>query len=152
MASINPLSAQAASYDAATHEVVVTASDFDGIAVNTAKTVTFVTDTSATGAEGSIEFLSWEVVRPFTGGSVVTTTVSFGNGNAAADFGAAKQISDAHASNIVRWNTPAKKASDGTLTATFSAPGAGKYLSEYTDGEIRARFRIINAAASVNAG
>ena len=151
MATINPLSAQAASYDAATHEVVCKVSDFDGIGANTAKTITFSTDTSATGAEGSVEFLSWEVVRPFVGGTITSTTGAFGNGNSTTDIVAAKQICQA-GTELTRWNTAAKKVSDGSLIVTFSAPGAGKYLSEYTDGEIRARFRIINAAASVNAG
>lgn len=154
---INPLSAQASSYDAATHELVLTKSDFDGETGNT-HTVTFSTALalSASGAESTIQVLSFEVTRPWisSDATLVSLTVILGDASDTDEYLTVRQIGDVHASNVTRASgagTGIMPITNATLQATFAGT-AGKELQSFTDGELRIRLVINNAAASVNAG
>jgi len=145
MARITPLTTQASGYDGATHQIEVLWTDLEGVADNTAKTVDFATTANAVGAEATVSMISMEVARPFSGGTVVANTVSLGDSSSATKYMAAKQICEAHASDVKRFIMGANL---NDLTAeirfTFNAPGAGKNLDEYTDGQILLRCRIVN--------
>jgi hypothetical protein len=145
MARITPLTTQASGYDGATHQIEVLWTDLEGVADNTAKAVDFATTANAVGAEATCEFISMEVRRPFSGGTVVANTLSVGDSGSATKYMAAKQICEAHASDVKRLVGGTTQQDLVTeIRLTFNAPGAGKNLDEYTDGQVLVRVRIVN--------
>jgi hypothetical protein len=145
MASIIPLTAQAASYDAATHQVVVDFNDLATAAVATAHTVSIPVTASSTADPASIEFLGAEI-KGFKGGSITAAhNVTIGDSASATQFLAATNINGNNA-NVVNRAVAAggQKALGSEIKFVFAAPAAGKSSSEYTSGRIVARFRINN--------
>lgn len=145
MARITPLTAQASSYDGATHQIEILHTDLEGVSDNTAKAVDISTTANAVGAEATVSFISLEVARPFSGGTITSNTVSLGDSGSATKYMAAKQVCEAHATDIKRFVMGANLNDlTGEIRFTFNAPGASKNLNEYTDGQILVRLRIVN--------
>ena len=144
MASIIPLTAQAASYDAATHQAVVDFNDLRGVADATAKTVSIALTANTATDQASIEFLG-ATITPFTGASFTTGTVTIGDAGLATRFASAKQINAGNANPVKRLTENGGKQDMTTeLKFVFAAPASGKNLDEYKGGKIVARFRINN--------
>jgi hypothetical protein len=145
MASIIPLTAQAASYDAATHQVVCDFNDLATAAVNTAHEVSIPVVASSTADPASIEFLGAEI-KGFKGGSITAAhNVTIGDSSSNTQFLSATNINGNNA-NVVNRAVAAggQKALGSAIKFVFAAPAAGKSASEYTSGRIVARFRINN--------
>lgn len=145
MASIIPLTAQAASYDAATHQVVVDFKDLQSSTDNAAFTVEIPTGASSATKPASIEFLGAEIT-PFKGGSVsAAQNVTIGDSASATQFQGNTNINGNSASPVTRLvANGGQKALGSNVKFVFAAVAAGKSVSEYTSGKIVARFRINN--------
>lgn len=143
MARIQPVSAQSASYDGATHEIVLEAADLTS-AAGTASTWTLPTTAHSATRQSSINVISAHVQTPFDGeGTLNNLEVKIGNAAAGDQFAGVVQLAAQHASTVTR-----KKCVKGAVNATtgihVTVPAvAGQANADYTKGKVV--FRVIKA-------
>ena len=142
MARIQPVSAQGASYDGATHEVVLEASDLTNNTANNKTDFSFATPTNSASDACVFEFIGFELQTPFDGeGTLNNLSATIGTASLGQQFAGAIQLSAQHASTVnSKKLVKGDVAATGTMILSLAAVSGQKH-GDYTKGKAVWRFR-----------
>ena len=138
-----PLSAQAASYDGATHEVQILASDLTETTNNTSQSIVIPTTANSATKNSTFQLVSINVKAGFSGTNVslASLNIKVGTATNGSQITGDIQSASAHANTVDAKSGGAVTNATANIVVTVSAPGAGISLSDLDKGDIRFRIK-----------
>ena len=138
-----PLSAQAASYDGATHEIQILASDLTETTDNTAQSIEIATTANSATKSSTFQLVSVNVKEGFSGTdvSLASLNIKVGTATNGNQISGDVQSAAAHANTVDAKGGGTATNATSKIAVTVGAPGAGISLAELDKGDIRFRIK-----------